>query len=137
MKTQLLRMSVFAVVTAAAVHAQNPKVGKVNIPFDFIMGTQAMPAGQYTVEHGIARPLLTLKSGDGTVQRVITNSIQSMNAQTVGKLVFHQYGNEYFLSEAWTPGSNSGYQLRTTSHERERAARLRIQPGTTVVTATK
>ena len=100
------------------------------------MGTQAMPAGQYTVEPDIARPLLTLKSGDGKVQSVITNSVESVNAQTVGKLVFHQYGNEYFLSEAWTPGTKSGYQLRTTSHERERAARLGIQTGTTVV-ATK
>jgi hypothetical protein len=137
MKAQLIPMSVFAVVAAAAVYAQNPLVGKVNIPFDFVMGNQAMPAGHYTVEHGIAEPLLILKSGEGKVGSVITNWIESSNAQTVGRLVFHQYGKQYFLSEAWTPGSKSGYQLRTTSHERELAARLGIQTGTTIVAAAK
>jgi hypothetical protein len=137
MKTQLIRMSVFAVVTAAAVYAQSSQVGKANIPFDFIVASHTMPAGQYTVEPSMVAPLLILKSADGQVQSVITNSIQSVNAQTVGKLVFHRYGNEYFLSEAWTPGSNSGRQLRMSGHERELAARARIAPGTTVVATAK
>ena len=137
MKTQLLRMSVFAVVTAASVYAQNPRVGKVTIPFDFTMGTQTMPAGRYTVEHGIALPVLTLKSSDRKVQSVITDSIESLDTQTVGKLVFHRYGSEYFLSEAWTPGSKSGSQLQTTSHERELAARVGVQTDTAVVAAIK
>jgi hypothetical protein len=137
MKTQLFRMSVFAVVTAAAVYAQNPRVGKVTIPFDFMMGTQTMAAGQYTVEHGISKPLLTLKSGDGKIRTVLTDSIESLDAQTVGKLVFHRYGSEYFLSEAWTPGSKSGSHLRTTSHERELAARVGVPTDTAVVAAIK
>jgi hypothetical protein len=135
MKTHLIRMSVFAVVTAAAVHAQNPQVGKADIPFDFVVGSQTMPAGHYTVEHSIITPLLVLKSANGKVQSVITNSLESVNTQAVGKLVFHRYGDEYFLSAAWWPGSKSGRQLRTTSHEREVARRLGIQPSTTVVAA--
>src|ERR1700688_1750074 len=102
MKTQLLRRSMFAVVTAAAGYAQNPQVEKVSIPFNFIVGSRTMPAGQYTVEN--VRPLLILKSADGGILNVITDSIQSLNAATVGKLVFHGYGNQYFLSEVWTPG---------------------------------
>jgi hypothetical protein len=137
MKTQLIRMSVFAVVTAAAVYAQSSQVGKANIPFEFIVGSHTMPAGQYAVEHGIAAPLLILKSADGGVQSVIANSIESVNTQKVGKLVFHRYGNEYFLSEAWTPGSKIGRQLQTTSHERELAARVGIQRGTTFVATAK
>ena len=133
MKTQLLRMSVFAVVTAAAVYAQNPQVEKASIPFNFILGSRTMPAGQYTVED--VRPLLILKSADGGILNLITDSIQSLNAPTAGKLVFHRYGNQYFLSEVWTPGSTSGRQVSTTGRERELAAHRAVQTGTTVVAA--
>ena len=133
MKTQLLRMSMFAVVTAAAVYAQNPQVEKVSVPFNFIVGSKTMPAGQYTVED--VRPLLILKSGDGGILNLITDSIQSLDAQTVGKLVFHRYGTQYFLYEVWTPGSTSGRQVSTTGRERELAAHHGVQTGTTVVAA--
>jgi hypothetical protein len=63
--------------------------------------------------------------------------LNPLNAQTVGKLVFHQHGNEYFLSEDWTPGSKSGRQLPTSGHERELAARRGIETGTTVVAVAK
>ena len=48
MKTHLLRTSLLAVVAAVSVHAQNSNF-RVNIPFDFIVGSQALPAGQYSV----------------------------------------------------------------------------------------
>ena len=133
MKTQLLRMSMFAVVTAAAVCAQNPQVEKVSVPFNFIVGSKTMPAGPYTVED--VRPLLILKSADGGILNLITDSIQSLNAPTAGKLVFHRYGNQYFLSEVWTPGSTSGRQVHTTGRERELAAHRKAPIGTTVVAA--
>jgi hypothetical protein len=95
-----------------------------------------MPAGQYTVEHMIPS-VLTLKSAGGQVQNIITHAVESVDAQSLGTLVFHRYGNEYFLSEAWTPGSNLGRQLQTTSHERELAARRPIPTGTTVLGAAK
>ena len=136
MKAQLIRMSVFAVLTAAAVCAQNSRVMKVNIPFDFVVESQTLPAGQYTVEQRFASAL-TLMSAGGQVQNIITQAVESIDAQTLGKLVFHRYGNEYFLSEAWMSGGHQGLQLRTTSHERELTAGRAIQTGTTVVAAAK
>jgi hypothetical protein len=79
---------------------------------------------------------LILKSAEWTSSVRHHESIESENAQTVGKLVF-QYGNEYFLSEAWTPGSKIWRQLRTTSDERELAARRGIETGTTVAATAK
>ena len=74
---------------------------------------------------------LILKPTEWTSSVRHHESIESVNAQPVGKLVF-QYGNEYFLSEAWASGSKSWRQLRTTSDERELAARRGIETGTTV-----
>ncbi len=66
MKTQLLRMSMFAVVTAAAVYAQNPQVEKVSVPFNFIVGSRMMPAGQYTVED--VRPLPPMEESSASLR---------------------------------------------------------------------
>jgi hypothetical protein len=64
-----------------------------------------------------------------------SSRIESVNAQTVGKPVF-QYGNEYFLSEAWTPGSKSWPQLALVDIEAridaawaERFSQLAIRKG--------
>jgi hypothetical protein len=135
MKTKLIRMSVFAVVTAAAAYAQNPEGVRMKgtIPFDFVVGNRTMPAGQYTVERAPESPVLILKSAGGQVQSIITDGVQSLAVPTIGELVFHTYGKEYFLAEVWTPGSNSGRQLHRNSRERELAARRTILAGTTTV----
>ena len=137
MKTKLIRMSVFTVVTAAAVYAQNPEGMrmKTTIPFDFVVGSRTLPAGQYTVEHAFASPLLVLKSAGGQVQSIITEGVQSVATPTIGELVFNTYGKQYFLAEVWTPGSNIGRQLHMTSHERELAARRAIPAKATTVAA--
>jgi hypothetical protein len=139
MKTKLIRMSVFAVVTAAAAYAQNAEGMrmKTTIPFDFVVGNQTMPAGQYTVEHALVAPVLILKSSGGQAQNVITERVESVGARRTGELVFNTYGKEQFLSEVWTPGSKSGSQLHVTSRERELAARRAIPAGTTTVAAVK
>jgi hypothetical protein len=46
-------------------------------------------------------------------------SIEKMSAPSLGKLVFHRYGNAYFLSEVWPTGSTLGKQLRKSKAELE------------------
>jgi hypothetical protein len=138
MKTKLIRMSVFAVVTAAAAVAQNPEAirMKTTIPFDFVAGNKTMPAGQYTVERAYLSPVLVLKSAGGQVQSIITNRVESRGVASPRELVFNTYGKEYFLSEFWD-GTNSGRQLHKTSHERELATGRAIPTGTTTVALAK
>ena len=108
---------------------------KTTIPFDFVVGTQTLPAGQYTVERAFMSPLLVLKSAGGQVRSIITEGVESVASPTIGELVFHTYGKQYFLAEVWTQGSKSGRQLHMTSHERELAARREIPTETTTVAA--
>jgi hypothetical protein len=53
--------------------------------------------------------------------------------QKTGKLVFHRYGNEYFLSEVWTPGDEWGHRLSKTRREREIAATGSIHGSQTMI----
>ncbi len=138
MKTNLIRMSLLTVVTAAAAVAQNPEAirMKTTIPFTFVAGNKTMPAGQYIVERAYLSPVLVLKSAGGDVQTIITNGVESSGASNPRELVFNTYGKEYFLSEFWD-GTNSGRQLHKTSHERELAARQSALGRTTAVALSK
>ena len=35
------------------------------------------------------------------------------------KLIFHSYGDQYFLSQVWTAGSATGSELRKSAKEKE------------------
>ena len=49
---------------------------------------------------------------------VLTTRLQASATQEKGKLVFHRYGNRYFLAEIWTVGSRDGQKLRKSREER-------------------
>jgi hypothetical protein len=61
--------------------------------------------------------------GNGAAMSLATRLDHPFGAHKA-RLVFHRYGNTYFLAEVWGPG-NDGRQLPTTSQEREMAARIR------------
>jgi hypothetical protein len=95
----------------------------VNIPFDFTVIDQKMPAGKYT----IGRAQLT--DGDQIIQISSMQKNESVTRITIpvitrdpvkdGILVFRQYGDEYFLSEIWPAGGHTGRALPRSRTERE------------------
>ena len=127
MKTNLLHTSIVAVLAATAAFAQSSTPLKTTVPFDFNVGTQALPAGQYTLDRGPASRTMMIRSDDGRgAAIVLAQPMFSVVARDAGKLVFHRYGSTYFLSEVWSSG-NDGQKLPTTNPERELAA-MRATP---------
>jgi len=125
MKTQMLRIAVIAMtlLAASAAMAQGT-VGDVvvNVPFGFVVGTHQMQPGRYVVgpmAPGILRIYDTQVSDNQLLFPV--NSTQS-NTPKGAKLVFHRYGDSYFLSEVWNGSGNSGKQLLTSKAEKEIAS---------------
>ena len=132
MKTNLLRISIVAVLAAAAVFAQSSTRIQANIPFGFIVGAKAFPAGQYTVDRGPGSGVVAIKSADGKDgAMVLTMPRYSTVTRDTGRLVFHRYGDTYFLSEVWEPG-NDGHQLSPATRERELIAKLATPTNTTI-----
>ena len=82
MKTSLLRTSLLAVAAAAAVCGQTPETFKVNVPFDFIVGGQTLPAGQYRVEQRFIPDVVVINSADHTRGAIVIGpGLQSVAAQ--------------------------------------------------------
>jgi len=51
-------------------------------------------------------------------------TVQRTKRDLSGKLVFHRYGNDYFLAETWTSGEPIGNGLNESSAERRVAIEL-------------
>lgn len=80
----------------------------VQVPFAFENGSQHLPAGKYRIDLN-SEPLMSLH---GTVANsagfaMTIPAITSKPSQR-GKVVFHRYGNRYFLSEVWMAGESTG-----------------------------
>ena len=128
MKKQAIRSltmsGLLLVVTAISVHAQSERSKVTNIPFNFVVGQKTLPAGEYTVEPNRrdSQNVWLVQSRDGHVSALFTTmSVRTSEAQDKAKLVFHKYGDQYFLSQIWTPGANSGRELPMPRLERELA----------------
>ncbi len=113
----LLVLCSFAATQAA--RAQEPL--SVNIPFAFAAGETTLPAGEYRVQKmdGNGAVLLIRCTEPKASILVVTNSTGGGKQQEQSKLVFHRYGNHYFLSQVWNAGYRSGRELRIGQREKE------------------
>ena len=92
------------------------------IPFGFYTGTTLMPAGEYridTIENGVVK---LFNRDTHTPVLVSTSAVRNSSRELVsGKIVFHRYGQDYFLSEMWWSGSDVGSKAPISNRERELA----------------
>ena len=54
----------------------------------------------------------------------LTFAVTTRDPQDKARLVFHRYGNEYFLSEIWPAGGATGRELPKSRPERELQQRV-------------
>jgi len=126
MKTQVFRTTIFAVVVLAVsggTAQRQPGDVLVNVPFSFLVGNHQMPPGRYRVTpagSGFLRFFDTKDSRDRLL--VAVHGVESRAPQTP-KLVFHRYGDSYFLSEVWNANGSIGRQLPKSKEEQEIASR--------------
>lgn len=113
MKKHLLQISMIAALAVSAGNAQVTPQARANVPFGFIVDNKTLTAGEYVV--GPSHDVIVIRSADNKKSiLVMGKDTRSKQVQKTGKLVFHRYGNEYFLSEEWTPGDEWGHRLSKT-----------------------
>jgi hypothetical protein len=103
------------------VRAQEPVL--VNIPFEFTAGRMALPAGEYRIQKpAVHSTMLLIQRTDQSAAAIVPSIAAQENApQTQSKLVFHRYGNRYFLSKVWIAGYSQGRELPQSNNEKEQA----------------
>jgi hypothetical protein len=122
--TMLLLIVVLAFATAvASANAQSSKKVVADIPFEFVVGDQAMESGEYTLRaNGTQGNALIIQSMDAKSSAIrLTNAIERPRSQghsTKARLVFHRYGQRYFLAEVWSGADSTGRQLLKSRQER-------------------
>jgi len=115
-------LRILIVLAVGMAHAQiGGDVLKVKIPFKFSVGTQNFPAGEYSLKPLLPHTML-LRNQDGQVLTNIgTNSVESSEVQRSVKLVFNEYAGQYFLTQIWKAGDNTGEELIKSPAEIEMA----------------
>ncbi len=127
MKNQIVKvvtsLSFFALLCTAA-HAQAAhRPLRAHVPFDFAVGRDEMPAGDYEIRFvSTATNLQTvqIRSADGRTSRLLQmNYVGGGEVREGGRLVFRRYGSLYFLSQVWEPAERTGLALRRSRAEQE------------------
>lgn len=112
----LLACVAFVTLAATPSHAQI--LLKADVPFSFSAGYGVLPAGEYSIAKVGIGQMLLVREGQRGVELMVPKTTESRNDINSAKLVFHRYGDEYFLAEIWT---NADESVRTLSvHPRER-----------------
>lgn len=106
-------------ITAGKAIAQDYAV-QATIPFSFTVNGSQLPAGNYTLGSDITSPRL-LKISDRTqhVNAMVLTRPNGDERQKANQLVFHKYGNQYFLSEIRSQSSSLNVQIPTTKEEKK------------------
>jgi len=119
-KNFLLFAATLALAVTTVASAQTIKV-KVNVPFNFIVNRATLPAGEYLVQSvDDAGKVLAIRDlATNTTNLVVFNSCRSLESTSQTKLIFHRYGDRYFLNQIWVEGNDSGHELSPSPRERE------------------
>lgn len=116
----VIMLGVLLPLMATSIAAQTSRELMANIPFDFTICRNQLPAGKYKVQSiTSANPnALLIRSEDNRSSEIVcTKDVQSRKPATSGKLIFNRYGDQYFLSELWLQGALTGSQLVKSEKE--------------------
>jgi hypothetical protein len=133
MKTLRSVLTAFALLfVATAAHAQHSAVS-ATIPFNFVVGDHAYPAGDYSFQSDgpVLRVLDEEKMPVGTI---LSNSCENALPSKDTKLVFQSMGGYYFLQQIWVAGQINGRELSKSKTETQ-LAKNHVQSESVIVAA--
>jgi hypothetical protein len=94
---------------------------RFHIPFNFQVGKERFPAGEYRLSVVSEKGLLIQQiEGNQSVVTMTKAPVEKPGKNGPAQLVFNRYGDKRFLSEAWLKNS-SGRELPSSAEEREYA----------------
>jgi hypothetical protein len=118
--TRLLSVGM-ALAAVTAVYAQNKAV-TANVPFSFYMGSSLMPQGVYRVSEISSDAVVRIASLHSDAAKAETTlHIVGKKRVEPARLVFHRYGENYFLAQMWTGDGSAGRAFARSPREKELA----------------
>jgi hypothetical protein len=106
-------------ISAGSALAQQTHQVAANIPFNFTLNGRSLPAGHYTIGTESNSPtVLRIEDRDDSVYVMTMALPDSSEQQADNTVLFHKYGNQYFLSSVRVSGSSMNCHLQTTKQEK-------------------
>ena len=100
-----------AILLVPAARGQQNGV-KADVPFDFVVGDRAYPAGEYTLRAALNDSIIRIENmNEGAAAFTQSNACAKAVPSTETKLVFHRMGGHYFLYQVWTAGNLTGREF--------------------------
>jgi hypothetical protein len=109
---------------AGTAPAQDHRV-KATVPFNFTVGSQTLPTGTYTISSDPNSPgLLTIRNWSKKVGIFTLAQPDQDNPRYDNTLMFHKYGNQYFLSGIHSRGASMDVHMAVTKAEKRARAHV-------------
>jgi hypothetical protein len=124
--TAIVLIIAAAFITAGKAIAQDYAV-QATIPFNFTVNGKLLPAGNYTLGTDVTSPRI-LKISDRT-QHASALAMSMPAAEQKHKsnqLVFHKYGDQYFLCEIRSQESSLNVEIPTSKQEKRARAETQV-----------
>jgi hypothetical protein len=129
-------LSVCAILGVSILSAQVKDTIIANVPFDFTVLNQHLKAGRYTLTSESSQSPILIRGEQGNkAMFVLAFSTQANTIPKDAKLVFHRYGDRYFLNKIWYPGTDRGRELRVSKVEQEVARNMSKPEDTSLLVA--
>ena len=110
MKSARTLITICLLFTAATLFAQttpSQRLMTVKIPFAFSVEGHALPEGEYLVLTVTPERSIRIASTDGKHSAIVNTLPNYASAPSENsRLVFHKYGDDYYLVQVWTAGQN-------------------------------
>jgi len=109
-------------LTAGKAIAQDHAV-QATVPFNFTVNSTTLPAGNYTLGSDISSShVLRITDRQKGAHAMVVTQPSSAGNKEANVLVFHRYGNEYFLSEIRSDASSMYLRIPTSKQEKRAKA---------------
>ena len=108
-------------LTFSSVLGQSDRQTIIHIPFNFTVGEKSFSAGKYVIERNRNNSdtvWVIRQKDDNSSSVLLTQPIRANDVVEQTRLIFNRYDDQYFLSEFWTVGTQTGHQVPVSKRER-------------------
>jgi hypothetical protein len=119
--TAIALLAIANLAMAGTSFAQTEGV-QANVPFDFTVGNKLLPAGTYQIQSK-SGVVISIRNHDKPIAMLTTVDQDGASSKDGGKLIFHKYGDQYFLSEILCNSAD----LNVAVHPSKAEKRVRLQ----------
>jgi hypothetical protein len=119
MKNLIARILVIGTALAGAVcvNAADNAI-TAYVPFNFYAGATVMPQGAYRVDEVGKSGVVALNTMHAA-KAITTHHLIGKSVEEPPRMVFHRYGDTYFLAEVWAGDGSNGHALKLSPREKE------------------